>query len=86
MAARYFPALLGAVSSPRGPLTAVFGMGTGVSARQWPPTKVFRKRGAAMKPAGMQTRGPRPCPLPRRGEPTRGGEAGKPHGLSEPLG
>ena len=39
LAARYFPALLGAVSSPRGPLTAVFGMGTGVSAPPEPPTK-----------------------------------------------
>ena len=39
LAARYFPALLGAVSSPRGPLTAVFGMGTGVSAPPGPPAK-----------------------------------------------
>ena len=30
-APRYFPALLNAVSSPRGALTAVFGMGTGVT-------------------------------------------------------
>ena len=42
LAARYFPALLSAVSSPRGLLTAVFGMGTGVSAQQGPPTKGFR--------------------------------------------
>ena len=43
LAARYFPALLSAVSSPRGLLTAVFGMGTGVSAQQGPPTKGFRQ-------------------------------------------
>ena len=36
-AARYSPALLGAVPSPRGPLTAVFGTGTGVAAPPWPP-------------------------------------------------
>ncbi len=40
LAARYFPALGGAVSSPRGPLTAVFGMGTGVSAPPWPPATI----------------------------------------------
>ena len=37
LAACYFPALLNAVSSPQGPLTAVFGMGTGVAAPPWPP-------------------------------------------------
>ena len=39
LAARYFPALWSEVSSPREPLTAVFGMGTGVSAPPVPPTK-----------------------------------------------
>ena len=36
-AARCSPALLGAVPSPRGPLTAVFGKGTGVEAPPRPP-------------------------------------------------
>ena len=40
-APRYFPALLNAVSSPRGALTAVFGMGTGVT----PPVGARTKRG-----------------------------------------
>ena len=39
-APRYFHALLNALSSPRGALTAVFGMGTGVS----PPQKARTKR------------------------------------------
>ena len=38
-APRYFPALLNAVSSPRGALTAVFGMGTGVT----PPVEARTK-------------------------------------------
>ena len=37
LAARYFPTLLGAVSSPRAVLTAVFGMGTGVCLQPKPP-------------------------------------------------
>ena len=40
-APRYFPALLNAVSSPRGALTAVFGMGTGVT----PPVEARTKNG-----------------------------------------
>ena len=40
-APRCFPALLNAVSSPRGALTAVFGMGTGVT----PPVGARTKRG-----------------------------------------
>ena len=38
-AARCSPALLGAVPSPRGPLTAVFGKGTGVETPPRPPVK-----------------------------------------------
>ena len=40
LAARYFPTLLNVVSSPQGALTAVFGMGTGVSPPPVPPTKM----------------------------------------------
>ena len=80
LAARYFPALLGAVSSPRGPLTAVFGMGTGVSAPQGPPTKGFRRRGNARR--APHRRRPR-RPLGRaRGVPRArwrgGGQAARP--------
>ena len=51
LAARYFPALLGAVSSPLGPLTAVFGMGTGVTAPPKPPArKVSASRDYIVKP------------------------------------
>ena len=38
-AARCSPALLGAVPSPRGPLTAVFGKGTGVETPPRPPVR-----------------------------------------------
>ena len=78
-AARYFPALLGAVSSPRGPLTAVFGMGTGVSAPPRPPTKGIGKADMKMK----ELHGAFP---PRDGTTAAGREAGKPHGLSERFG
>ena len=92
LAARYFPALLSAVSSPRGLLTAVFGMGTGVSAQQGPPTKGFRpentRRGSHVRQdanarARLLQRSPPSRPLSRA---SRRGAADKPHGLSEPLG
>ena len=91
LATRYFPALLGAVSSPRGPLTAVFGMGTGVSARQGLPTKGFgRKTHGGPVFAGANARA---CLLPECAPPSRPhvrasrrDAADKPHGPSEPLG
>ena len=70
LAARYFPALLGAVSSPRGPLTAVFGMGTGVSAPPGPPAKGLRQRGHEGRESGLSHG---PFASPRRHAPRRGG-------------
>ena len=72
LAARYFPALLGAVSSPRGPLTAVFGMGTGVSAPPGPPAKGLRQRGHRR----LRKADSRMAHSPPRGGMRRGGEAG----------
>ena len=69
LAARYFPALLSAVSSPRGLLTAVFGMGTGVSAQQGPPTKGFRPENTR-ESLSMQTPTPAPA-LPSSLPPSR---------------
>ena len=74
LAARYFPALLGAVSSPRGPLTAVFGMGTGVSAPPEPPTKDCGK--ADVEDESTAWRLPSPRRLNRCGE--EGGQATRP--------
>ena len=76
LAARYFPALLGAVSSPLGPLTAVFGMGTGVTAPPKPPARKVSATRKALegKSLLLQRRGcaassfPLHAPLPRRME------------------
>ena len=62
-AARCSPTLLGVVPSPRGPLTSVFGKGTGVTAPPRPPAirsttgsgkrgKEGRRRGAGARPDG----------------------------------
>ena len=63
-AARCSPTLLGVVPSPRGPLTSVFGKGTGVTAPPRPPAirsttgsgrgtdSFFRRRGAGARPDG----------------------------------
>ena len=80
LAARYFPALLGAGSSPLGPLTAVFGMGTGVSALRKPPTKDLGDEGHAMSNAGEPRGTPRPsASAPRKAAArTGGGQAARP--------
>ena len=83
LAARYFPALLNAVSSPQGPLTSVFGMGTGVSSPPGPPAK---KDMATANPQLRQRSGqranrplliPPPGPVSRPGK-GDGGEASRP--------
>ena len=100
-APRCFHALLNALSSPRGALTAVFGMGTGVS-----PPPVARTKGigsgrldpgnGAVRACNIQQaqdgslRGgfPPPSMLPARALPTggdRGRAASRPHGLSEAV-
>ena len=100
-APRCFHALLNALSSPRGALTAVFGMGTGVS-----PPPVARTKGigsgrhirgnGAVRACNIQQtqdgslRGgfPPPSMLPARALPIggdRGRAASRPHGLSEAV-
>ena len=89
-APRCFHALLNALSSPRGALTAVFGMGTGVS-----PPPVARTKGigsgrldpgnGAVRACNIQQaqdgslRGgfPPPSMLPARALPTGGGDRGR---------
>ena len=72
LAARYFPALLNAVSSPQGTLTAVFGMGTGVSSPPGPPANKGRQpnldssRGTPRAPERFS------CPFPGRDVSRRG--------------
>ena len=89
-APRCFPALLNAVSSPRGALTAVFGMGTGVTPQARtkgglgtgsPPGALLSRPFAAFAgPAGA----PRPAPGARlRG--LRGRAAPRPLGRSEAV-
>ena len=97
-AARCSPTLLGVVPSPRGPLTSVFGKGTGVTAPPRPPARKSttgsgrdeRKasqrgfRGGAPEGASrVNDSCLRPRPFRVRGK--AGGGAGKPHGLSEPV-
>ena len=81
LAARYFPALLNAVSSPQGPLTAVFGMGTGVASPREPPTRRMGRHAWPGEPAGewrerKALRRESPAPLPAGGR--GGGQASRP--------
>ena len=84
LAARYVPALLGAVSSPRGTLTAEFGMGSGVTSPPEPPAKGGKPgsgeeggRGPCGGPfiRGRHRLAPRGGVAPARGE---GGQASRP--------
>ena len=100
-APRCFHALLNALSSPRGALTAVFGMGTGVSPPPVARTKGIGSgrlvRGTALSaPCNIQQTQdgslgggfPPPSMLPARALPTGGGRgraASRPHGLSEAV-
>ena len=68
-AARCSPALLGAVPSPRGPLTAVFGKGTGVEAPPRPPVMEIGN--------GKRKTGGRSC--------RRGARGGAPEGASRSM-
>ena len=96
-AARCSPTLLGVVPSPRGPLTSVFGKGTGVTAPPRPPARKSAtgckgkkkegsqkgRRGAPGRRVAQYSLMSSPPAAPRRG--MAGGGAGKPHGLSEPV-
>ena len=84
LAARYFPALLNAVSSPQGALTAVFGMGTGVSPPPVPPTKINRQPECEQYSSKAKTPTVSLFPPGRRNFFRRsGGMAARPHGRSE---
>ena len=89
LAACYFPALLNAVSSPQGPLTAVFGMGTGVASPLVPPAKRYRQLQNAFRnfaSAFRKKKKPHFHCSPFRDPEISGsgrGMAARPHGLSE---
>ena len=65
-APRCFPALLNAVSSPRGALTAVFGMGTGVTPPPVARTKTQAGPGKVRQAAALARRLPASKPPFRR--------------------